>query len=238
MGSCAGWVLELVFRRFFSKNNPDRKWINPGFCTGPYVPLYGCGLCIVFVMARLADMDNISNPMLNRLVFFVIAAVGMTVIEYIAGIFLIRAMNVRLWDYSKEWANYKGIICPKFSLCWAAMSAVYYFLVHPYIMDSLKWLANNLAFSFFIGLFFGFFIIDFVHATNLIFKIKNIAKEKDVILRYEEIKSGIRAKREAADLKVHFFRAFKTQRPLYDLIHEMIDNLEIIIEENNIHVKR
>ena len=27
----AGWVLELFFRRFISGNNPERKWINPGF---------------------------------------------------------------------------------------------------------------------------------------------------------------------------------------------------------------
>ena len=48
MGSVAGWVLELFFRRFFSSANPERKWINPGFCTGPYVPLYGLGLCALY----------------------------------------------------------------------------------------------------------------------------------------------------------------------------------------------
>ncbi len=33
IGSVSGWVLELFFRRFFSRANPERKWINPGFCT-------------------------------------------------------------------------------------------------------------------------------------------------------------------------------------------------------------
>ena len=32
LGSTYGWVLELFFRRFFSKANPEHKWINPGFC--------------------------------------------------------------------------------------------------------------------------------------------------------------------------------------------------------------
>ena len=41
IGSSLGWVLELFFRRFISGNNPERKWINPGFMVGPYVPLYG-----------------------------------------------------------------------------------------------------------------------------------------------------------------------------------------------------
>ncbi|MBR0031622.1 MAG: hypothetical protein IJP61_04990, partial [Treponema sp.] len=40
-GSIIGWGIELFWRRFFSKNNPEKKWINPGFLTGPYLPLYG-----------------------------------------------------------------------------------------------------------------------------------------------------------------------------------------------------
>ena len=35
IGSSLGWVLELFFRRFISGNNPERKWINPGFMVGP-----------------------------------------------------------------------------------------------------------------------------------------------------------------------------------------------------------
>ena len=31
IGSVLGWFLELIFRRFFSSANPERKWINPGF---------------------------------------------------------------------------------------------------------------------------------------------------------------------------------------------------------------
>ena len=53
IGSVFGWVLELFFRRFISANNPERKWINPGFCVGPYLPLYGSGLCILFLIASL-----------------------------------------------------------------------------------------------------------------------------------------------------------------------------------------
>lgn len=48
IGSLAGWLLELIFRRFFSKANPSRKWINPGFLVGPYLPLYGFSLCVVY----------------------------------------------------------------------------------------------------------------------------------------------------------------------------------------------
>ena len=40
IGSMLGWLLELIFRRLVHK-----KWINPGFLIGPYLPIYGFGLC-------------------------------------------------------------------------------------------------------------------------------------------------------------------------------------------------
>lgn len=53
IGSTLGWVAELLYRRFLSGANPERKWINPGFCVGPYVPLYGSGLCILYLLASI-----------------------------------------------------------------------------------------------------------------------------------------------------------------------------------------
>ena len=53
IGAITGWVIEVLFRRFLSSANPERKWINPGFCTGPYLPLYGVGLCMLYLIASL-----------------------------------------------------------------------------------------------------------------------------------------------------------------------------------------
>ena len=71
IGSVTGWVLELFFRMFISVANPERKWINPGFCVGPYVPLYGFGLCFMYLIASLEKVNLIENPVLNKLVLFV-----------------------------------------------------------------------------------------------------------------------------------------------------------------------
>ena len=45
----------------------------------------------------------ITNPLLNKLVLFAAMAVGMTLIEYIAGIFCLKYFKVMLWDYSDQW---------------------------------------------------------------------------------------------------------------------------------------
>ena len=65
IGSVLGWVLELVFRKFFSPGNPEHKWINPGFCVGPYVPLYGTGLCVLYLMARLGEDTGLGGTSLG-----------------------------------------------------------------------------------------------------------------------------------------------------------------------------
>lgn len=227
IGSVAGWVLELLFRRFFSSANPERKWINPGFCTGPYLPLYGSGLCILFLIAELEELCWIADPIWNRVVLFLLMAVCMTVIEYIAGTVSLRFFKVRLWDYSGQWGNIQGIICPKFSLAWALLGAAYYFLIHPYILNALSWLSNNLTFSFFIGLFYGVFIMDVVHSAKLAAKLKQFSESNDVVVKYESIKAHLRSVHEKNAQKYHFFSPFRTERPLAEYLKEMRETFEI-----------
>ena len=102
-------------------------------------------------------------------------ALVMTLIEYIAGVIFIKGMKVKLWDYSKEKFNFQGIICLRFSIYWAILGAVYYFLIHPHILNALNWFSNNLAFSFVVGMFFGIFGVDLVYSLGIV---KKINKEK------------------------------------------------------------
>lgn len=223
IGSVSGWVMELLFRRFISSANPERKWINPGFCTGPYLPIYGCGLCLMYLIASMEKFNMITNPFWNKIVLFIFMSVCMTAIEYIAGIVSLKHTKVRLWDYTKEWGNIQGVICPKFSLIWAILGAVYYFFIHPYILDALNWLSNNLAFSFFIGLFFGFFIIDVVNSAQIVAKLKKYAEENNVVVRYETIKADIRKRYDERKQKYHFFRPFRTELPLTEHLNDLFN---------------
>ena len=110
-GSMFGWCIELIFRRFFSKNNPERKWINPGFLNGPCLPLYGFGLCALYTMALLEEYISVENGLVQKLILFALMAIAMTIIEYIAGIIFIKGLKTKLWDYTNEWGNIQGIIC-------------------------------------------------------------------------------------------------------------------------------
>ena len=218
IGSVLGWVLELFYRRF-SGANPERKWINPGFCVGPYVPLYGFGLCILFVLAYIGDAHEV-NTTGGKLLMFLGMAVSMTAIEYIAGIVSLKFMHIRLWDYSSQWGNIQGLICPQFSLIWAAASAGYYFLVHPYILNALRWLSENLAFSFVIGYFFGVFTIDVVYAAHLVTRIRKFAQENEVDIKFERLKSHIRSRQDELREKNNFLFAFRSRHSLTEHLRE------------------
>ncbi len=231
IGSVFGWVLELFFRRFISAANPERKWINPGFCTGPYVPLYGFGLCALFLIASLDSLVLVADPRWQKAMLFAVMAVCMTVVEYIAGVLMIKVAHVRLWDYSGEWGNIQGIICPKFSFFWAVMGAAYYFLIHPHILDALHWLAQNLAFSFVIGMFYGVFLIDLCHSVGLLTKLKKFAEENEVIIRYENLKAHLRSVQERGAQKYRFFRPFHSPRSLQEHLRERLLQMEQTVRE-------
>ena len=104
IGGMCGWILELFFRRIVHK-----KWINPGFLNGPFIPLYGFGVVILYFISDL------SIAWYYKAFLFLVL---LTLIEYIAGIIFIKGMHIKLWDYSSRWGNIQGIICPLFSIIW------------------------------------------------------------------------------------------------------------------------
>ncbi len=221
-GCIVGWFLELLFRRF-NPSNKSKKWINPGFLQGPYLPIYGLGICVLYFLARLEDFIHIDNTALRRIILFIIMAAAMTLIEYIAGMVFIVRMKVKLWDYSGQRGNIKGIICPLFSFFWAVLGAIYYFLIDPYILDALRWLSNNLAFSFVIGFFYGIFCIDVWHSFRLAGKIKSFADEHNIIVRYEELKSVIRQTAEERREKYSFLLPLRDEGRISERLKEYLD---------------
>ena len=102
----------------------------------------------------------------------------------------------------------------------------YYFLIHPHILDALHWLSENLAFSFVLGMFYGFFIIDVIYSSNLVVKLRKFAIENDVIVRYEMLKAHIRSRHDAANKKPHFLFPFRSELSLSEHLEEMHEKLE------------
>lgn len=219
VGSCIGWCIEVLFRRFCSA----KKWINPGFLAGPYLPLYGFGLVGLYLLCLIPL--NTGYAWLNALLMVVIMGVTMTAIEYVAGLIFICGMKIKLWDYSDRRGNIQGIICPLFSFFWTVVGAVYYFVIDPFVIDWVEWFTANIAFAFVVGVFFGVFAIDFAHSVNLSVRIRTFAKERGIVVAFERLKESVReniekVKAEVGDSvrlkKQSFLFAFRSHRTIED----------------------
>ena len=210
-GSLIGWGIELFWRRFFSKNNPEKKWINPGVLNGPYLPLYGLSLVLLFTLSFI-DVSFMPNDWSQKLLLFLLMALAITIMEFIAGLIFIKGMKIKLWDYSKNWLNIKGIVCPQYSFYWVILSGLYYFLVHPRILEWLYWFTDHLAFSFVVGFFYGVFFIDLCYTLQISTKIRVYAKENQLEIKYENLKEQIRKKNEEFLEKRKFFFSLKSSR--------------------------
>lgn len=215
-GSVCGWVLELLFRKFFSGSNPEHRWLNPGFLFGPCVPLYGIGTVVLFVMSRTeaAVFGSFSGSVGYYFAMFFIMAIAMTAIEYIVGLLSIHVMGIRLWDYSHCWGNIQGIICPLFTFFWGVLSAVYYFLLYPRLLTLVQWFVAHPSFSFFVGICFGVFIIDCGFSLHLGTQLHRRAAALDKSL-YESV--DLQAFQRRMQSRSGFFR-LRAPRPLTERI--------------------
>ncbi len=221
-GSLIGWCIEVLYRRFVA-NRKTKKWINPGFLNGPYLPLYGFGLCALYLLAQI-DVSFIPVKWLADLVLFIMMAIVMTAIEFVAGLIFIRGMKIKLWDYSTRPGNIGGIICPLFSFFWAVLSAVYYLFIHPYVEQSIAWLSGHLVFSFVIGFFFGVLTIDFCVSIQLTARIRRFAKDNHIVVRYEALKTHIATLSAEHKKKAKFLFAFHTEMPFSGILRRYLKN--------------
>ena len=180
IGSLLGWSLELFFRRFISQ----KKWMNPGFLMGPYLPIYGFGVTLLYGVSNINL--GIESQIVDILIRILIIGIGMTLIEFVAGLIFIKGFKIKLWDYSNRKGNIMGIICPIFSLAWLVVGSLYYFLLNPVLVQGISWISENLVYTFFVGTVIGAMLVDTAYSVHLASKLKELKELQS--LRFEEFK--------------------------------------------------
>ena len=85
-----------------------------------FLAMAGCGgLC--FIICGVINEKSRCMPLVLQLL---IAASGITVIEFIFGLILNVWLGLNMWDYSNMPGNILGQICPQFMVLWFFLSAV------------------------------------------------------------------------------------------------------------------
>lgn len=212
LGSLVGWIIEIIYRRIMYG-----KLVNPGFLVGPYLPIYGFGLLSITILHNILMRFD-----LHPVIAILLMGLVMTLIELIGGLFCL-SQKVKLWDYSDNWLNYKGIICPLYSLIWTLAGAIYYFFLYDPLMYAVNWFNDNISFSYVVGMLSGFLIIDFFYSSKLYIKIRRYAKNNNIVVRYEKLKTHIKEETKKTGEKYSFLFPFRQSRKLIEYLNSYRD---------------
>ncbi len=158
--SVAGWMLEVIYRSLTNK-----RFVNPGFLTGPYLPIYGTGALIITSIAYATT----HIPVLYK---FAIYFISLSLLEYITGAILYTITGKRYWDYTNEHLNIQGHVCLPFSFIWGILALAFEFAIlplHGYLVASLSTVFINTVISFGIPLM----ITDYMVTHNIAQKLLN-----------------------------------------------------------------
>lgn len=156
--SVAGWVLEVIYRSLTNK-----RFVNPGFLSGPYLPIYGTGSLVISSIAYATMHMSIAYK-------FFIYFIALSLLEYITGAILYTITGKRYWDYTDEPLNIQGHVCLPFSVIWGMLALAFEFAVLPlysYFVSSLNPVVINAATSIALTLM----VADFMVTHNIVQKL-------------------------------------------------------------------
>ena len=206
VGSVGGWILEFFYRHFVPSIGQTKKWVNPGFLSGPWLPLYGTGLSCLYLMSFITFPGMDPDGWGTKILVLLIMVAAMTVIELITGYIFIIRLNMRLWDYTDNRFNFYGLICPLYTFFWGIICAIYYFIVHKPMLEFLKIVKAFPGYNIALAIFYVVFILDFLHAIKLLRLLKTLAREYNIIVLFTAFRGKLNEVRNAAKEESHFFR--------------------------------
>ena len=96
--SFVGWCIEVVL-----KYRQYHRFINRGFLTGPWLPIYGSGAVLITVAMQLVSRWDDGYGTTFAVSFFLCGA-----LEYGASWFMEKRFHARWWDYSQKPMNLHG----------------------------------------------------------------------------------------------------------------------------------
>lgn len=219
LGGIGGWIIEFFFRRIVHK-----KWVNPGFLTGPCLPLYGSGLCLLYFMCNLNIQTSLPTWLESTLVILLTTAL-VILLEYLTGLYFLKVNHVRLWDYTDRPGNIQGLICPLFSIFWLLIVIFYYIVLNPLfvqlvgiVMQERTWLIVCLS------ILSSIFIVDFSFSVHLVTRLKKFASEKKLTILFENLKESIDSRHQKRKEKKSFLLPFHVRHgSLKQIMEECVE---------------
>lgn len=155
--SLLGWLMESTINTIRQKT-----FVNRGFLVGPYCPIYGVGMCFIYLTC-LPYITSLPFVFFNGLFFA-------TLLEYLTGYVMEKLFHAKWWDYSHFKYNLHGYICMHISLAWGILTVLFIEVIHPVIVSLISCIPISAGCILLSGLCFLFFI-DLIYSIYTAFKL-------------------------------------------------------------------
>lgn len=178
-----GWCVEVIYA-----TASRGIFVNRGFLSGPYCPIYGFGaLLVLWVTAPFAD---------GLVGLFLASMILCSVLELVAGWLMEVFFKQRWWDYSDYPFNIGGYVCLEFSLLWGLACVFMIKIIQPMIVGLTPQLTSQTGL-----IILGVIIVALL--ADLIATINQMLNLKKQLLVIDEIDQRMRQLSDGLGEKIH-----------------------------------
>ena len=175
-----GWCFESA-----NVSIRSRQFINRGFIRGPFLPLYGSGATMMYIVS-LPFQDNV-------MLTYIAGCIGATALEFVVGVIMDTLFDVRYWDYSKRKFNYKGHICLRSTIVWGFLTIFMTKVIHQPIEAFMLSIPPNI-------LGYITFILTVYIAGDFALSFKAALDLRDVLAKMQRVKEELERMQKRLDV--------------------------------------
>ncbi|MCM1387538.1 MAG: hypothetical protein NC231_09430 [Bacillus sp. (in: Bacteria)] len=190
--SFGGWCFESAYVSI-----KERKWVNRGFMRGPFLPLYGSGALMMFVVS-MPFQDNVV------LTYFA-GCVGATALEYVTGVVMETLFKIRYWDYSDKKFNFQGRICLGSTIAWGFLTIGMTRIVHRPVEQFVLAIPRSI-------LGYATFLLTIFIVADFTLSFKAALDIRDILVKMQRVKEEMVRMQKRLDVIVAFNNEEKEQK--------------------------
>ncbi len=151
VGAVVGYIYEVIFYLL-----QDHQLINRGVLYGPYLPIYGAGAVLIYLLKPLKK-----HPAL----FFISVMLITGILEYVIGLYCLKVNHTKLWDYTGLFLNIQGLVCLRSIISFAIGGLILIYIVDPLLEKKVTEISGNTELAI-CSTFILIFITDIILSIN------------------------------------------------------------------------
>lgn len=139
-----GYILETILKTLVFHNLDNHTMY------GPWIPLYGFGVCIIISLMRLVFNRFKLNKIKKIFSFFIISTISLTILELLGGYIMEFLTGKIMWDYSFLKFHIGHYIALEVSLLWGIISLIIVYFINPLMNEVIKHIPKIITYLFII----------------------------------------------------------------------------------------